>query len=51
MLLPRAIIFPLFTLLEDFGYRLRVELHLDRLIKRTLGGHGNPTHDSSRLTP
>jgi len=39
MLPPMAIFFPLFTLLEDFGYLPRVAFNLDRLFKRT-GAHG-----------
>ncbi|MCB9514013.1 MAG: ferrous iron transporter B [Candidatus Latescibacteria bacterium] len=39
MLPPMAIFFPLFTLLEDFGYLPRVAFNLDRLFK-TSGGHG-----------
>ena len=39
MLPPMAIFFPLFTLLEDFGYLPRVALNLDRLFKRA-GAHG-----------
>jgi ferrous iron transport protein B len=34
-----AIFFPIFTLLEDFGYLPRVAFNLDRLFKR-VGGHG-----------
>jgi ferrous iron transport protein B len=39
MLPPMAIFFPLFTLLEDFGYLPRVAFNLDKLFKR-VGGHG-----------
>ncbi|WP_421879674.1 nucleoside recognition domain-containing protein [Marinoscillum sp.] len=39
MLPPMAIFFPLFTLLEDFGYLPRVAFNLDGLFKRT-GAHG-----------
>jgi ferrous iron transport protein B len=39
MLPPMAIFFPLFTLLEDFGYLPRVAFNLDRLFK-TAGAHG-----------
>ncbi len=39
MLPPMAIFFPLFTLLEDFGYLPRVAFNLDRIFKRT-GAHG-----------
>ncbi|NIS80265.1 MAG: ferrous iron transporter B [Anaerolineales bacterium] len=39
MLPPMAIFFPLFTLLEDFGYLPRVAFNLDRLFRRT-GAHG-----------
>ena len=39
MLPPMAIFFPLFTLLEDFGYLPRVAFNLDCLFKRT-GAHG-----------
>lgn len=39
MLPPMAIFFPLFTLLEDFGYLPRVAFNLDRLFKRS-GAHG-----------
>jgi len=39
MLPPMAIFFPLFTLLEDFGYLPRVAFNLDRLFKRA-GAHG-----------
>ncbi|MFV1966791.1 MAG: ferrous iron transport protein B [Pirellulaceae bacterium] len=39
MLPPMAIFFPLFTLLEDFGYLPRVALNLDGLFKR-VGAHG-----------
>jgi ferrous iron transport protein B len=39
MLPPMAIFFPLFTLLEDFGYLPRVAFNLDRLFKR-VGAHG-----------
>ena len=36
---PMAIFFPLFTLLEDFGYLPRVAFNLDELFRRT-GAHG-----------
>ncbi|MHC5353997.1 ferrous iron transport protein B [Myroides sp. LJL115] len=39
MLPPMAIFFPLFTLLEDFGYLPRVAFNLDRLFKGS-GAHG-----------
>ena len=39
MLPPMAIFFPLFTLLEDFGYLPRVAFNLDRLFKAS-GAHG-----------
>lgn len=39
MLPPMAIFFPLFTLLEDFGYLPRVAFNLDRLFRKT-GAHG-----------
>ncbi len=39
MLPPMAIFFPLFTLLEDFGYLPRVAFNLDTLFKRS-GAHG-----------
>ncbi|MBA2646723.1 MAG: ferrous iron transporter B [Pyrinomonadaceae bacterium] len=39
MLPPMAIFFPLFTLLENFGYLPRVAFNLDRLFKRA-GAHG-----------
>ena len=39
MLPPMAIFFPLFTLLEDFGYLPRVAFNLDRMFKRA-GAHG-----------
>jgi ferrous iron transport protein B len=39
MLPPMAIFFPLFTLLEDFGYLPRVAFNLDRAFKAS-GGHG-----------
>lgn len=39
MLPPMAIFFPLFTLLEDFGYLPRVAFNLDRAFKWA-GGHG-----------
>ena len=46
MLPPMAIFFPLFTLLEDFGYLPRVAFNLDRLFKKA-GAHGKQalTHD------
>ncbi len=39
MLPPMAIFFPLFTLLEDFGYLPRVAFNLDRMFNR-VGAHG-----------
>jgi len=39
MLPPMAIFFPLFTLLEDFGYLPRVAFNLDKTFKR-VGAHG-----------
>ncbi|WP_329904073.1 ferrous iron transport protein B [Porphyromonas pogonae] len=39
MLPPMAIFFPLFTLLEDFGYLPRVAFNLDEMFRRT-GAHG-----------
>ncbi len=39
MLPPMAIFFPLFTLLEDFGYLPRVAFNLDSVFKRA-GAHG-----------
>ena len=39
MLPPMMIFFPLFTLLEDFGYLPRIAFNLDRLFKRA-GAHG-----------
>lgn len=39
MLPPMAIFFPLFTLMEDFGYLPRVAFNLDRLFKAS-GAHG-----------
>ncbi len=39
MLPPMAIFFPLFTLLEDFGYLPRIAFNLDHLFSRN-GGHG-----------
>ncbi len=39
MLPPMAIFFPLFTLLEDFGYLPRVAFNLDNVFKR-VGAHG-----------
>ncbi len=39
MLPPMAIFFPLFTLLEDFGYLPRVAFNLDSVFKRS-GAHG-----------
>jgi ferrous iron transport protein B len=39
MLPPMAIFFPLFTLLEDFGYLPRVAFNMDGLFKR-VGAHG-----------
>jgi len=39
MLPPMAIFFPLFTLLEDFGYLPRVAFNLDRMFHRA-GAHG-----------
>ena len=42
MLPPMAIFFPLFTLLEDFGYLPRVAFNLDTLF-RNAGAHGRQT--------
>lgn len=39
MLPPMAIFFPLFTLLEDFGYLPRVAFNLDHILKKA-GAHG-----------
>ena len=39
MLPPMSIFFPLFTLLEDFGYLPRVSFNLDNIFKRS-GAHG-----------
>jgi len=39
MLPPMAIFFPLFTLLEDFGYLPRVSFNMDRLYSK-VGAHG-----------
>jgi ferrous iron transport protein B len=39
MLPPMAIFFPMFTLLEDFGYLPRVAFNLDHLFRRS-GAHG-----------
>ncbi len=39
MLPPMAIFFPMFTLLEDFGYLPRVAFNMDALFKR-VGAHG-----------
>jgi ferrous iron transport protein B len=39
MLPPMAIFFPLFTLLEDFGYLPRVAYNLDKIFKKA-GAHG-----------
>lgn len=39
MLPPMAIFFPLFTMLEDFGYLPRVAFNLDNLFKKS-GAHG-----------
>jgi len=39
MLPPMAIFFPLFTLLEDFGYLPRVAFNMDNVFKRS-GAHG-----------
>lgn len=39
MLPPMAIFFPLFTMLEDFGYLPRVAFNLDRVFQRA-GAHG-----------
>ena len=39
MLPPMAIFFPLFTLLEDFGYLPRVAFNLDKVFKKA-GAHG-----------
>lgn len=40
MLPPMALFFPLFTLLEDFGYLPRVAFNLDRMFAKA-GAHGN----------
>ena len=51
MLPPMAIFFPLFTMLEDFGYLPRVAFNLDRLFQKA-GAHGKQalTHgDGLRL--
>ncbi len=42
MLPPMAIFFPLFTMLEDFGYLPRVAFNMDRLFK-SVGAHGKQT--------
>ncbi len=39
MLPPMAIFFPMFTMLEDFGYLPRVAFNMDRLFK-SVGAHG-----------
>ena len=39
MLPPMAIFFPMFTLLEDFGYLPRVAFNMDNMFRRT-GAHG-----------
>jgi ferrous iron transport protein B len=39
MLPPMAIFFPLFTMMEDFGYLARVSFNLDGMFKR-VGAHG-----------
>lgn len=39
MLPPMAIFFPIFTMLEDFGYLPRVAFNLDRIFQR-VGAHG-----------
>ena len=39
MLPPMMIFFPVFTILEDFGYLPRVSFNLDRLFRKA-GGHG-----------
>ncbi len=39
MLPPMAIFFPMFTLLEDFGYLPRVAFNMDRMFQR-VGAHG-----------
>ncbi len=39
MLPPMAIFFPLFTLLEDFGYLPRVAFNLDNVFRQA-GAHG-----------
>ena len=46
MLPPMAIFFPLFTLLEDFGYLPRVAFNLDNMFRKA-GAHGKagPQHD------
>ena len=46
MLPPMAIFFPMFTLLEDFGYLPRVAFNLDRLFKASGGAwQTGPEHD------
>lgn len=46
MLPPMAIFFPLFTLLEDFGYLPRVAFNLDNLFKKIGGAwQAGPQHD------
>ena len=40
MLPPMAIFFPLFTLLEDFGYLPRVAFNLDQPVQAASGAHG-----------
>lgn len=54
MLPPMAIFFPLFTLLEDFGYLPRVAFNMDNLFRRT-GAHGKQaltmSMDSDAMLP
>ena len=47
MLPPMAILFPLFTLLEDFGYLPRVAFNLDNIFKKA-GAHGKQALSMSR---
>jgi ferrous iron transport protein B len=43
MLPPMAIFFPLFTLLEDFGYLPRVAFNLDRIFQKAGAHHDHGT--------
>ena len=46
MLPPMAIFFPLFTLLEDFGYLPRIAFNLDRLFHKSgRARQAGPLHD------